>query len=92
MIQKLKLHQGQTLTKNNIREMLNRARVNYDYFRLELKYGNYITIAFFRDNTFDVMTNNRSAALWADIKFVRNTRGLTALTDMVFKWIREYNR
>ena len=92
MIQKVKLNQGQILTKRNIEDVLRKARIGYDYCRFDLKYGTYIIIAFFRDNTYDVMTNNRSQSLWTDINYIRRTRGFNALVDIVFKWIREYNR
>lgn len=92
MIQKVKLSQGQILTKNNILTYLTRARNGYDYCRFELKYGVYITIAFFRDNSFDIMTNSRQYGLWSDIQNIRRTMGLTTLTDMVFRWIQVYNR
>lgn len=92
MIQKIKLNQGQILTKDNIRTVLFKARTTYDYCRFDMKYGTYIIVAFFRDNTFDIMTNNRSISLWNDIRYVRTTKGITILTDIIFKWIREYNR
>ena len=92
MIQKIKLARGQTLTKDNIRSAWHRARSSYDYCRIDMKYGMYIIVAFFKDQTFDVMTNNRSLSLWTDIKLVRNTRGITVLTNMIFRWIREFNR
>lgn len=92
MIQKVKLRQGQIITKDNIIEYLNRARTGYDYFRLDMKQGVYITIAFFKDNTFEVMTNSRNLSLWRDIEYVKRTKGTTVLSNLVFKWVQEYNR
>lgn len=92
MIQKIKLKQGQILTKDNIRTYLNRARNGYDYCRFDMKYGIYITIAFFRDGTHDIMTNSRSLSLWTDIQNIRNQRGVLMIADAVFRWIQVYNR
>lgn len=92
MIQKVKLYQGQTLTKDNIMTYLNRARTGYDYFRIDMKGGMYITITFFRDNSFDIMTNSRNLSLWRDIEYVKRNRGITILGNLVFNWIRDYNR
>lgn len=91
MIQKVKLHQGQILTKDNIQQYLTRARNGYDYCRFELKLGTYITVAFFRDNTIDIMTNNRSLQLWNDIQNARRFRGITQLVPYVFRWLKVYN-
>ena len=92
MIQKVKLTQGQILTKDNIQTCLIRARNGHDYCRFELKFGMYITIAFFKDNTCDIMTNSRALGLWTDIQNARKARSVTLLTDMVFRWIQVYNR
>lgn len=92
MIQKVKLNRGQILTKDNISSCLTKARNGNDYCRFELKFGMYITIAFFKDNTFDVMTNSRSISLWNDIQNLRKLRGVIIITDYVFRWIQEYNR
>ena len=91
MIQKVKLHRGQILTKDNIQQYLTRARNGCDYCRFDMKQGTYILIAFFKDNTYDIMTNNRSLQLWVDIQNVRNLRGLTHLVPYVFRWIQVYN-
>ena len=91
MIQKVKLKQGQTLTKDNIQQYLTRARNGGDYCRFELKHGTYITIAFFKDFTYDIMTNNRSLQLWIDIQNARKLRGITTLVPYVFRWIQLYN-
>jgi len=92
MIQKVKLNQGQILTKDNVSTYLTRARTGYDYCRFEMKLGTYITIAFFRDMSFDIMTNSRTIQLWQDIQIVRNTKSINQLTDYVFNWIHRYNR
>lgn len=92
MIQKVKLTRAQVLTKTNIREYLTRARNGYDYCRFEMKFGTYITVAFFRDNTYDIMTNNRSISLWNEIQSVKRIRSLNTLTDYMFRWIQVYNR
>lgn len=92
MIQKVKLTQGQILTKDNIITHLNRARNGYDYCRFDMKHGTYITIAFFRDGSVDLMTNNRSLSLWTDISNARKLRSTSALADLVFRWIQVYNK
>lgn len=91
MVQKVKLHQGQTLTVNNIQQYLTRARSGFDYCRFELKMGTYITIAFFRDNSYDIMTNNRSLQLWIEIQEARKYRGINMLAPYVFRWIKVLN-
>lgn len=92
MIQKIKLTQGQILTKNNINDVITRARNGYDYCLFELKYSIYIRIAFFRDNSFDIMTNSRNLSLWQDIESLRRIKSVTALTDALFRWIQVYNK
>lgn len=92
MIQKLKLSRSQPLTKTNIQDLLQKARAGNDYCSFQLKFGTYIKIAFFRDNTYDICTNIRNLALWQEINYVRLQRGLPILTDYVFKWIQVYNR
>ena len=92
MIVKLKLNQGQVLTKEKIRKSLTKAKSTYDYCRIDMKHGIYITIAFFRDNTYDIMTNCRNIGLWNEINNARRLRSVTGLTDYVFSWIQVYNR
>lgn len=92
MIQKLKLAPRQVLTKDNVRHSLERARSTYDYCRIYMKNGKYITIAFFRDNSCDIMTNIHNYGLWHEIEFVRRTPVITLIADYVFNWIQRYNR
>lgn len=92
MIQKVKLNRGQILTKDNIQQILTKARNGCDYCRIDLKYGTYITVAFFKDMTFDIMTNIRNVALWNEIENVRRQRGVIVIADYVFRWIQVYNK
>ena len=92
MIQKVRLNQSQVLTKENIKNLLYKARAGSDYCRIEMKMGRYITIAFFKDNTLDIMTNIYNISLWTELKQVRTNRSLTQLTDYLFRWIQVYNR
>lgn len=92
MIQKVKLTQGQILTKDNLKTYLTRAKSGYDYCKISMKYGTYITVAFFRDNSYDIMTNNRSVSLWNEIQSVRRIRSMNTLIDYMFRWIQVYNR
>lgn len=92
MIQKVKLHRGQILTKTNIEQYLIKARSGCDYCRFELEHDIYITIAFFKDFSYDIMTNHRSIMLWTDIQAARKTRSLSFLVSYIFRWIRQYNR
>lgn len=91
MVQIVKLKQGQTLTENNILQYLTRARNGYDYCRFEFKFGTYITIAFFKDLSYDIMTNSRNLSLWNDIQLLRRQPGITALVPYVCRWIKVYN-
>ena len=92
MIQKVRLNPSQVLTKENIKNLLYKARAGSDYCRIEMKMGRYITIAFFKDNTLDIMTNIYNISLWTELKQVRTNRSLTQLTDYLFRWIQVYNR
>lgn len=92
MIKKIHLNRGQILTKDNILTTLRQARLGYDYCKFQMKYGTYIIVAFFKDNTFQVFTNNRSLQLWNEIQIVIRQRGLLMLADYIFRWIQVYNR
>lgn len=91
-IQKVRLTPSQVLTKDNIKNILYKARAGSDYCRIEMKVGRYITIAFFKDNTLDIMTNIWQLSLHNEIQTIRNTRSVTMLADYVFRWIQVYNR
>lgn len=92
MIQKIKLAPHQILTKDNIKTLLYRARAGSDYFRVDMKMGRYVTVAFFKDNTLDIMTNIYQISLWNEIRHIRLTRSMMELTDYIFRWIQVYNR
>lgn len=92
MIQKIKLTPSQVMTKDNIQKALEKARAGYDYCRIDMKFSRYILIAFFKDNTFDVMTNVYQPMLFNEIRNVRMSHGLTMLTNYIFRWIQVYNR
>ena len=92
MIQKVRLTPSQILTKDNIRNLLYKARAGSDYCRIDMKMGRYITVAFFKDNTLDIMTNIYNISLWNEIRHIRTTRSVVLLTDYIFRWIQVYNR
>lgn len=92
MIQKVKLNRGQILTKSNVEHVLTKARNGSDYCRFDLKYGTYITVAFFKDMTFDIMTNIRNINLWNEIQSARRQRGIIVIADYLFRWIQVYNK
>lgn len=92
MIQKIKLTPHQVLTNDNIKNILYKARSGYDYCRFDMKMGRYITIAFFKDNSLDIMTNIYQLALWAEIRNARTTKSIVMLANYLFRWIQIYNR
>lgn len=91
-IQKVKLNPTQVLTKDNIKTAIYKARSAYDYLRIDMKMGRYITIAFFKDNSIEIATNIWQLSLHNEIQAIRRSNSVTMLADYVFRWIQVYNR
>jgi len=84
LIQKIKLNRGQILTRDNVRNILNRARMTFDYARFDLFNKFYITINFNRDRTITIATNTRDYGIWRQIDFLRTSYTVERLTEFVF--------
>lgn len=92
MIQDIKLNKGQTLTVNQIRDILNKARMTWEYARFTTYKNEYITITFTRDNKYEIATNNREYNIWYDIRILKTILNFEGCVQFVFKWINRMNK
>lgn len=92
MIQQKELAKGQTLTVNQIRDILNKSRMTYDYVKFITYKKEYITITFTRDNKYEIATNSRDYNIWYDIKILKTVLNFEGLVKFVFKWINKLNK
>lgn len=93
MIQKIELHKGQILTRDNISRILGSARGTYQYARFTMYNKIYLNINYNKDNTIEISTNSRDIALWNQIQILRRNRSsLSMIVDFVFRWIPILNK
>ena len=92
MIQQKDLVKGQTLTKQQIRDILNKSRFSYDYVKFTTYKKEYITVTFTRDNKYEIATNSRDYNIWYDIKILKSVLNFEGLINFVFKWINKLNK
>lgn len=92
MIQKIKLHRGQILTKDNINNLLSSARGTYSYAKFTMHNGIYISVFFNKDNTTELSTNSRDMALWTRMEVLRRSSTLAMISDFLFYWIPRLNK
>lgn len=92
MIQKLKLHRGQILTKDNISKLLSSARGTFGYAKFTMYNGIYISVYFSKDLSTELVTNSRDISLWNRMEILRRNSTLSMITDFLFYWIQALNK
>lgn len=92
MIQIVKLSKGQILTKSEITNILNSARSTFQYAKISLSNGLYITVNYNKDNTIEISTNTRDLELWNQIQIVKRSYTQARIIEYVFRWINKLNK
>lgn len=92
MIQKVRLHRGQILTKENISKLLFSARGTFGYAKFTMYNGIYISVYFSRDMTTEFVTNSRDIALWTRMEVLRRSSTIAMISDFIFYWIQRLNK
>ena len=92
MIQQKELAKGQVLTISQIRDILTKAKMTYDYARFTTYKKEYITVTFTRDNKYEIATNSRDYNIWYEIKILKTVLNFGSLAQFIFKWINKLNK
>lgn len=92
MIQIVKLSKGQILTKSELTNILNSARSTFQYAKISLSNGMYLTINYNKDNTIEIATNTRDLELWNQIQIVKRSYTQARVIEYAFRWINKLNK